>query len=221
VKGVLRELPYGLVVAAITLGVTGFLHWRNLGLIPSSTPPVPGETLTGDAAANLHPKVAPAPLDASAFTKLPVECGCDLANGHAQLAMAVKGQQQAITPSGNAVYVVHDVAVVRQRDAGEHYAAFPPLDNVAPGRKTQGFLARFDIACSGDRFLVVDAVHATLWDLTKDRPRRIWSSPLPARRGEPATGTSLEIQCHRATLDGDVVVVEPDLRFALADGSRR
>jgi hypothetical protein len=221
VKGVLRELPYGIGLIAISLGITGFLHWRNLGLIPSSTPPVPGETLTGDAAANLHPKVAPAPLDTSKFTKLPPECGCDLANGHVQLAMAVTGRNQSITTSGSAVYVVHDVAVVRQRDAGEHYAAFPPIDGVAPGRKTQGFLARFDLACSEDRLVVVDAVHATLWDLAKDRPRRIWSTPLPARRGEPAAGDTLEIQCHRAKLDGEVVVVEPDLRFSLADGSRR
>jgi hypothetical protein len=219
-----RDLAWGLLVVAVMLGIAGFVHFRQLANVPSAVPPPQGETLTGDAALRLHPRVEPPVFDASRFARLPDTCGCELASGRAQLLMFVNGSQQAIDDRGMATYVVHEVAVARAVDGGERAAAFPALDGVAPGRRTEGFAARFDVACAGDRMLIVDAVHATLWDLARmEYPRRLWSTALPVRRGDVERGTSLRIDCFAATIEGDLAIVEPaleeSLRLRLADGT--
>jgi hypothetical protein len=219
-RKLVRELPLGLLMVGSVVAIVAFVHWNNTRKAPSATPPAAGQTFTGAAAANLHPKVPPRKVDRSRFATLPPDCGCELASGaRAQLLMAVTGRQQAITDQGSAVYVIHELAVAK----GDAVLAFPLSDDVAPGNRTEGFATRFDVACDGERMVVVDPVHATLWDLAGDRPKRVWSTRLAARRGAVvAQGTELSIDCATAQLDGDAVAIADagtaPVKLGLADG---
>lgn len=211
-RRLLRELPIGLVIVATVAGGSYFVHWTRDRQVPRGVVPPAGETFTGEAAAKLHPEVAPAPVDRAQFATLPPECAC----GGAQLLMHVTGSQQVFSDQGMGTYVTHEMAV----DVRGAVVRLPVSDDTAPSGRTQGFATRFDLACDGDRLVVVDPTHATLWDLSS-APRRVWTTALPARRTPVGEGGGqLAIECGAARIDGDDVVVDA-LRLGLADGALR
>ncbi len=212
----LREIPIGLGIVALVGGVSYFVRWTFDRQRPHGAAPPPGETLTGDAAAKLHPPVTPAPVDRKQFATLPPECSC----GTAQLLLQVQGSQQSISDQGMATYVVHDVALAIQASGSERVVRLPVTDDTAPPARTEGFATRFDLACNGDRLVVVDPTHATLWDLA-GTPRRVWTTALPSRR-TPVVAESgqLSIQCGAAKIEGEDVTIDT-LRIAMSSGAVR